>query len=125
MKILRQKSGAISSVEIVTVIILMLAALLSFGGYIQRALAGRWKTTGDAYGQGRQYDPRGFGAVGENGGTEDCFFDQSNNRWIDDDLYRSNNCDCTGLKADGTPLPEYAVDCTGCKAASLCAHPPS
>ena len=124
MKLLKQKKGAISAVEVATVVILMLAALLSFGGYIQRALAGRWKSTGDVYGQGRQYDPRGFGAVGENGGTMDCFFDQGTNRWIDEDLYRQNNCDCTGLKADGTPLPEYATECTGCKASSACAQPP-
>jgi hypothetical protein len=123
MKILRSRK-AISSIEVVTVVILVLAAFLSFGGYLQRAMAGRWRATGDAYGQGRQYDPRGFGAIGENGGTMDCYFDQITNTWIDESLYRSNNCDCTGLRADGVPLPEYAANCTGCKASSRCARPP-
>jgi len=124
MKILKSKR-AISSIEIATVIILILSALLIFGGYLQRALAGRWKSTGDAFGQGKQYDPRGFGLVGENGGTMDCFFDQASNRWVDEDLYRSNNCDCTGIKTDGTPLPEYAAKCIACKVLSSCVLPPS
>ena len=124
MTILKSQK-AVSSVELAALVIIILAALLAFSGYIQRAIAGRWKATGDAYGQSKQYDPRGFGAVGENGGTMDCFLDTVSGRWIDEDLYRNNGCDCTGIRGDGSPLPEYAANCTDCKVSSACANPPS
>lgn len=123
MRILKTKKG-FSAVEMAAVIILVLAVLIGFGGYIERGLAGRWKSVGDTFGQGRHYDPRGFGSVGESGGTQDCFFDQDTGRWVDENLYRHNNCDCTLIRGDGNPLPEYATLCTGCKASSVCANPP-
>ena len=124
MKILHYKK-AVSTIEILAVITLLLAALLGFSGYIKNALSGRWKSVGETFGQGRQYDPRGFGTAGESGGTMDCFFDQILNIWVDENLYRTNNCDCTTIRGEGVALPEYAVQCIACKQSSLCAQPPT
>ncbi len=104
-----------STVELVTVIVVILAVLIGFGGYIKRALAGRWKSAGEAFGQQKQYDPRGFGVAGANGGTLDCFYDQPSRHWIDENCYRSHQCDCTFIKADGHPLPEHQSRCIDCK----------
>lgn len=105
-----------STIEVIMVVIIILAVLIGFGGYIKRSLAGRWKTAGDALGQGRQYDPRGFGMVGEHGGTLDCFFDQSTGHWINEDCYQANHCDCTLISGTGAPLqPYYNNQCVACK----------
>lgn len=108
-----------SAVEITATIVVILMVLVSFRGYLQRSFAGRWKSAADTFGQTKQYDPRGFGAGGETGGTLDCFWDQSTTpgHWIDEDCYQRNGCDCTLLRADGvTPLPDYDDKCTKCKA---------
>lgn len=104
-----------STIEIIVVFTIILAVLIGFGGYIKRSLAGRWKSTGDALGQGRQYDPRGFGVAGEHGGTLDCFFDKSTGHWVVEQCYQTNNCDCTLITGTGIPLPEYAARCVACK----------
>lgn len=106
---------AYSSIEILVTIVVVLLTLISFRGYIQRALTGSWKNAGDTFGQTRQYDPRGFGVAGETGGTLDCFFDPPTGNWIIEDCYRRENCDCTFIRFDGTPLPDHANKCVDCK----------
>ncbi len=104
-----------STIEIVSVLIIILMVLVGFRGYIQRGLVGRWKSAGDAFGQTKQFDPRGFR---DSSGTLDCFFDQSTGNWIVEDCYRERKCDCTLIRGDGmgrTRLPEYAVKCIECK----------
>lgn len=104
-----------SAVEITATIVVILMVLVSFRGYLQRSFAGRWKSAADTFGQTKQYDPRGFGAGGETGGTLDCFWDQATGVWVDEDCYQKQ-CDCTLLKADGvTPLADYGDKCITCK----------
>ncbi len=112
---MRSSQKGFSTIEIVMVFTIILAVLIGFGGYIKRSLAGRWKNTGDALGQGRQYDPRGFGVAGEHGGTLDCFFDRSTGHWVVEQCYQANNCDCTLITGTGVELPEYATECVACK----------
>lgn len=104
-----------SAIEVMSVVVFILGVLIAFGPYIQRGVAGHGKALGDALGHGRQYDPRNFGTTGEGGGTLNCFFDQPTGQWIDEDCYRRENCDCTLLKFDNTPLPEYQDRCVNCK----------
>ncbi len=66
---------AASTVELAALIVFVLTAFLVFQRYIYRGIAGAWKTAGDAFGHGRQYDPRNFGRDGEQGGTLELFFD--------------------------------------------------
>jgi len=66
---------AVSSAEYMALIAFILAALLVFQRYIFRGIAGAWKVAGDAFGHGRQYDPRPFGKDGQGRGTMECFFD--------------------------------------------------
>lgn len=115
MRIKNLKKGS-SAVEVTAVIILILAIMVGFGGYIKRGMAGRWKAVGDTFGQGRQYDPRGFGVNGEIGGTLDCFYDSASGHWVDEKCYQANNCDCTLIRGDGAALPEYQDRCVVCKA---------
>ncbi len=104
-----------SAIEVAATIVIILLVLVSFRGYIQRGFAGRWKAVGDVFGQTKQYDPRGFGTVGEKDGTLDCFWDEATGVWVDEDCYQKT-CDCTLLKIDGvTPLSDYAEKCTACK----------
>ncbi len=107
-----------STIEVTAVLIVILMVLISFRGYIQRGLTGRWKSVGDTFGQTKQYDPRGFGDMGASGGTLDCFFDRSTNKWVVEDCYRERKCDCTLLRGDGmgrTALREYENQCVKCK----------
>ena len=121
---LKFKKG-VSSIEVMTVVILTIAVMIGFGGYIERSLAGRWKSAGDTFGSGRQYDPRGFGVNCVSGGTMDCYYDQDVRVWVDENRYRSNHCDCTFVKADGTKIqPDYTTHCSSCINNSLCANPP-
>lgn len=109
-----------SAIEVMAVIVFVIAVIIAFRGYIERGFAGHWKAAGDAIGQGRQYDPRGFGSTGESGGTLDCFRDTvvddiTYQHWIDEDCYRKNNCDCSFRKFDGTKLADYGRRCEACK----------
>lgn len=46
-----------STIEIATLIVFVLTAMVIFQKYIARGMYGRWKGIGDALGHGRQYDP--------------------------------------------------------------------
>jgi len=77
MSAIRQKKTferAGSTVEYMALVIFLLAALLVFQRYILRAFWGKWRAAGDTFGHGRQYDPRGFGIEGSDGGTLQCMF---------------------------------------------------
>jgi hypothetical protein len=65
---------AFSSIEYVALTGFILAALFVFQHYIVRGLGGRVKSTGDTFGQMRQYDPRPYGVHGEGGGTLECVY---------------------------------------------------
>lgn len=67
------KKGA-STLEYMALIVFVLGAFLVFDKYIIRGFWGQWKKAGDAFGQGKEYDPRPFGSDGEGGGTLDCMF---------------------------------------------------
>ena len=44
-------------IEYAVLIAVVTAALLGMSVYTKRALAGKWKAVGDAFGYGRQYEP--------------------------------------------------------------------
>jgi len=82
-----------AAIEYVVVIITILSAFLVFQKYITRGLVGHWKASGDAFGQGRQYDPNS---------TIRCAFDfQFTNTWYDQPCYFRNNCDFSCLSMFG------------------------
>ena len=118
-KLLRQRAS--SAIEFITLIVFIVSALFIFRNYIVRGFSGRWKGVGDSFGHGKQYDPRGFGADGEGGGTLECIYVRLRNPntgaefegWIDENCFET--CDCTLDPLD----PAYPTDCLGC--ASGCA----
>jgi len=100
--------------------IFLLTAMIVMEKYIGRGLAGRWKTMGDTFGQGRHYDPRPFGLSGEGNGTLECYFDYTHcnpggppcvkiNAWINRACF-DKKCRCW-LPEDA---PEYDNDCLKC-----------
>ena len=103
----RKKQGkqAQSLLEYMILVVLVLGAFLFFQKYIARAFSGRWKTVGDALGQGRIYDPRK---------TTECIFDfQFKNLWYEADCFESKGCDCLSVRANATTCKECIEDCVG------------
>lgn len=95
--------------EYMTLIVFILSALLVMQYYIVHGFSGRWKSAGDTFGDGRQYDPRPW-MGGAGNGTLDCFYDAATGNWVDSDCFDAQ-CDCT-LPPDD---PSYATRCTQCK----------
>ena len=53
----QKKTKATSTIEYVILIVAFIAALIAMRTQIARTFMGRWKTLGDTFSQGRQYDP--------------------------------------------------------------------
>lgn len=53
----RMLKKGVFSVEFVTLIVLLSLALLAMRFYLRRSTCGSYRSTGDAFGQGRQYEP--------------------------------------------------------------------
>ena len=51
------KNKGMSSLEYAVVIAIIVAALLGMSVYIKRAICGKMRESGDAFGYGRQYSP--------------------------------------------------------------------
>ncbi len=75
LKNLRKTRGQ-STMEYIAVLMFILAAFLIFQKYLTRGISGRWKSVGDAIGQGRIYSINS---------TECAFdiFDPSKDRWYE------------------------------------------
>lgn len=87
-KILRRKKGQ-NTMEFMTVFVLIIGAFLVFGKYISRALNGRWKSTGDMWSHGRQYDPDL---------TKECSWDEQYGQgWYDRKCFETSS-DCNDAK---------------------------
>ena len=70
---LKKKSGG-ATLEYMALVVFLLAAFFVFQKYILNAFWGQWKKAGDVFSHGKQYDPRGFGVDGSDGGTKECMF---------------------------------------------------
>jgi len=119
-----KKKRAASIMEYLALLAMLISALFIFQHYVVRAMSGSWKKAGDAFGQGRQYDPRKFGVSGETDGTLRCYFDSTHcdptaaaatpctvfNLWISMECMETNGCDCTLLPTD----VNYPVRCLSC-----------
>ncbi len=63
---------------------ILLTSLYTFKGPILRAIAGKWKSSGDQFGHGRQFNPAD---------TVECAFDPIyTNRWYDVTCFDNHNC---------------------------------
>ena len=57
---------AVSALEYMFVMFFIASTFFVFQKYLARGLSGQWRSAGDAFGHGKQYDPEA---------TEECFFD--------------------------------------------------
>lgn len=63
-----------SLLEYMAVLMFIIGIFAVFQDYIKRGFLGRWKTVGDSFGHGRQYDPKPYGVAGAGGGTLECMY---------------------------------------------------
>ena len=52
---LRRRDGSFS-LEYATLVVIVAAAMAGMAIYIKRALMGKWRTVGDTFGHGKQYE---------------------------------------------------------------------
>ena len=57
LKNMRGTKKGIFTLEYTTVIVLIALALLAMGYYLKRSVSGSFRSSADAFGQGRQYEP--------------------------------------------------------------------
>ena len=92
-----------SILEYIVLIIFFLGAFLVFQKYIVRGISGRLKGVGDAFGQGRLYDPQK---------TTECVYDfQYTFRWYDATCFDQMACDCLSTQADTTTCQDCITGC--------------
>lgn len=46
------------AIEYAVLLAIIVAALVGMSVYLKRALSGKWRDVGDAFGYGRQYEPK-------------------------------------------------------------------
>lgn len=105
---------ASSTTEYMALIIFVLTGFFIFQHYILRGAMGRWKSAGDAFGYGRQFDPRPFsdakGVLGKGGGTLECFYSEPIGKWVSTRCYQKN-CNCLVLPE---ATPQQNNNCKTC-----------
>lgn len=55
MGLMRPKAGQFS-LEYAALVVIVIAALVGMSIYVKRALQGKWRTVGDVFGHGKQYE---------------------------------------------------------------------
>ncbi len=50
------RRSASFSLEYATLIVIVAAAMIGMAIYVKRALSGRWRSVGDTFGYGKQYE---------------------------------------------------------------------
>lgn len=106
LKRFRSKDGQ-SLLEYVTLIILIMAAFLAFQKYIVRGISGRYKTSIDSLGHGKQ-----FGST-----TIQCMNDVFTDRpdiWFEEECFRSNCEEDCLMFQDLMDVPGAFDDCRTC-----------
>ncbi len=109
----RNHNQGYSIFEYVVLIILVLSALFIFRSYILKALNGKHKALGDAYGFGRQYDPKR---------TIACGYDDRINAWYDETCYENQRrlCASGNEECDLAKVSLCHVNASDDNAQSLC-----
>ena len=102
----KKKSKGASTIEYAALFTMILVAFwFGMRVYIQRGIQGRWKATGDTFGQGRQYQPKASDAVKK---TTECFYSEEVMMWVGQDC--SKKCDCS-LEEDDLEYVSQCLDC--------------
>ena len=87
-KLLRTRGS--STIEYMTLLVFILGAFVIFQFYILKGFGGQWKKAADAYGMGKQYDPRNYGFQGDQGGTLECQYDSNLDIWYEVKCFEAN-----------------------------------
>jgi len=87
----KKKTKGQSVVEYMAMTVFILAAFIIIQKYVARGLTGRWKATGDSFGQGSLYDQTSI----------ECAFFPVTNSWYNVDCYEAHCIDgkCFGFLA--------------------------
>ena len=90
-------------------VIIILTALYWMKPQILRALYGRWKTAGDSFAFGRQYDPKGTSACTR-------FHDATTDMWYDERCFDSRRGPCDALSDESAAAACEKGVILGCSA---------
>ncbi len=94
LRYIREKKAQ-AALEYIVMITIIVMAIFIFQKYILRGMAGKWKTTGDSFGYGRQYDPKR---------TLECKFDYIyTDSWYSVERFEANDCFSVCGKATSQP----------------------
>ena len=98
-----KKFNAQSTLEYMTLLIVLMAALIVFSKYIMQAFMGRWRATGESFGMGMQFQP---------GSTLQCRYDSFSNTamWYNAECYDSA-CDCHSIMANAVTCRDCILGC--------------
>jgi hypothetical protein len=69
--------------EYFVLFLILLGGLFVFRDYFLRAVAGKWKASGDQFGHGRQFEPVD---------SVECSLDPVTNSWYDQTCFENRNC---------------------------------
>jgi len=56
---MRRLNHGTSTLEYAILIAITAAALIAMSGYVKKAISGKWRSVGDSFGFGRQYESGG------------------------------------------------------------------
>ena len=93
-----------STLELVTMIVILIVTILAFRKYIVRAIDARYKTAGDSFGYGRQYDPKT---------TLTCKFDyEYTQTWYSEECFENDPaCHCGKLTSNQQTCQQCIINC--------------
>ena len=94
MRIFNKK--AISIIEYIVLLVIIIGAFLVLRGYIQRGIYGMWKKAGNTFSYGRQWDSQK---------SAECAFDEISNQWYD------RNCFEQGVASSSPPCGSGNTAC--------------
>jgi hypothetical protein len=107
---LTRKTKALSIIEYVVLILIILGGLYVSKDYILRGFMGHWKSAGDSFSFGRQFDPQK---------SVDCVFDDAMRVWYDRNCFedqRQRQCKIGDVACEQGLLGRYSL----CVAGTAC-----
>jgi len=102
MTVRKFNSDGRAVIEYVLLVIIILMALYWMKGPIVRAFYGRWKTVGDSFAFGRQYDPKR---------TVECAHDTASGMWYDERCFDNGRRACTDAACEALVIGQCLGNC--------------
>ena len=113
-----RKTSAVSTLEYVLLITIIMTAFLLTQKYILRAFAGRWRQVGDTFGFSRQYDPKK---------TTECLWYEETDTWYVPQCFDEKmnarypqSCNCSDIQCWDSCKKKAEIDSVNDCASDVC-----